>query len=205
MKYTYRFFSVIFVLFILVSCKKDSNKNQENDLENSQEKEITTTTKPHIITPEDRKMAKSVLAKMMLTPETKTFVSAMVTAGLTDVLSIQDGPFTVLAPSNDAFEKNPEEKMNLLFSNENKEMLSNLINNHIVEGKMDYTILVQEVKNNGGSYKLTTLSGNSLTVSMNENDIVIEDKNGVKALLVKKDINGSNGVIHILDSVFNVD
>ncbi len=205
MKYTYRVFSVIFLLFILASCKEKSNKNQENNSENNQGKEITTIIKPHIATPEDRKKAKSVLIKMMLMPETKLFVSAMVTAGLTDMLSKQDGPFTVLAPSNDAFEKKSEGGMDLLFANDNKEMLINLINNHIIEGKLDYLTLVQEVNNNRGNYKLTTLSGNSLAVSMNGNDIVIEDENGVKALLVKKDIKGSNGVIHILNSVFNVD
>ena len=198
MKNIYHTLWIFCLAAVLFACKNDIK-----DSKSMNDKEIIKTeTKP--LPNEDKRELKSVFSKLMITQELKTYVRFIISADLVEVLSNQKGPFTVFAPTIDAFNNIPKEKMNLLLDYNKRVFLIDLIKTHIVEGNLDFATLVQSISKNGGIYNLKTLSGVTLTASMIGNEIIIKDNNGVKAIIGKSDINGSNGVIHVLDTVLGV-
>ncbi len=137
----------------------------------------------------------------MVTTELKTFVGMLVTTGLANKLAKEDGPFTILAPSNDAFKNIDVNKMEALLNSANLEQLTVLVNSHIVKASLDSVNLVQKIKEGNGKYKIVTLSGATYTASKEDAEIVLTDKNGNTSVIGKSDISGSNGVLHILNNV----
>jgi len=198
MKNIYHTIWILCLTAVLVACKNDIE-----DSKSMNDKEIINTeTKP--LSKEAKRELNSIFSKLMITQELKTYVRFIISADLVEVLSNQKGPFTVLAPTIDAFNNIPKEKMNLLLNYNKKEILIDLVKTHIVEGNLDSATLVQSINKNGGIYNLKTLSGVTLTASMIGNEIVIKDNKGVKAIIGKSDINGSNGVVHVLDTVLGL-
>ena len=196
MKYFLRIACVFGLTLVLFSCKSDSKESTPKAVEIPAKKELTQ---------KERKQLNSVLTKAMVTSELSTFVGAIVSSGLSDMLSKGDGPFTVFAPSNAAFSKIAEKKMQFLLNQANKEELSNLVNSHIVKASLDSATLVQNIKEANGSYKIVTMSGATYTATREGADIVITDISGAKALVGKSDISGSNGFLHVLDNVLSKD
>ena len=123
------FLGLSLLSIVLVSCKN----NQKEETPSVETNEVTTPQKAQkkILTEEDRKVIASVLAKVMSTPELKSFASAIVTVEATELLSKEDGPYTVLAPTNAAFDAIPKEKMNPFLRPENKANFGKLVKNHI--------------------------------------------------------------------------
>lgn len=194
MKHFFRIICVFGLTLALFSCKSDSKESAPKAGEIPAKKELTK---------EDIKQVNSILTKAMVTPELRTFVSTLVSAGLSDKLTKEEGPFTILAPSNEAFGKIDGKRMESLLNQANKEQLSKLVNSHIVKASLDSATLVQKIKEANGSYEIVTLSGEKFTASREGNDIVITDKSGEKATIGKSDISGSNGVLHVLDNVLS--
>ncbi|WP_034261362.1 fasciclin domain-containing protein [Altibacter lentus] len=202
MKNMYPFLSLLLVFLTLLSCKSDT---KEATGDTSEEATQVVSEKPvvkerKIPTEAEKKQAKSVLSKLMVTPELKAFTSFLVSAQLTDLVMKDEGPYTILAPTNEAFDNLEESVRNGFLRRENKEQLTAVLRNHIVSGSLDSATLFQNSKN--GNYTLTTLNGETLTVTKEGNDIVITAASGVKAKIGKSDIQGSNGVVHIVDAVF---
>ncbi len=193
----------LFTLFI-VSCKNEVKDQENTSTEKTEITEVKKAEKKEL-TADDVERINSVMSRLMATPELKKYTSFVVTAGLTEVLAQQKGPYTVLAPSNAAFDSLDVEKTNFYLNPKNKEKLVNLLKSHIVEGNIDSAVMLQDIKKHSGRLMMKTLSGGSLTASTKQMDIVITDEKGNKALIVKSDINGSNGVIHVLNAVLNVD
>lgn len=186
----------LMMVAVLTACKNDAKTSDTTDAANQE----TAVPEKKELTEQDKLRISSVMTKVMMTPELKTFSSTLVSAQMADMLSTQEGPFTVLAPSSDAFAAVPKETMNGLTNPANIAQLEGLLKNHIVEGSMDSVSLVQRIKQEG-SMTLTTLGGASLTATMDGNDIVIATEGGGKAVVGKSDITGSNGVVHVLDQV----
>ena len=155
------------------------------------------------LTVEEKEQLNSVMSKLMITGETKTFASALVSTGLTDMLSKNKGPYTIFAPTTIAFDSLNIEKRKEILNPKNKEKLSKVIKNHIVEGEVNSSELLQKTK--GSANTLKTLGGASLTITKQGSDIVITDGSGAKAVLGKSDIEGSNGVVHVIDKVLSLD
>jgi len=197
------YFSSFIVLSVLLlsACKNDPKEEVINDSNKS--RTVVQKERP-APSAEKIKLNNSIMVKVMATPELKTFTSCLVTAGMIDTFLKEEGPFTILAPSNSAFEKLEKEKYNALFNQTNKDVFEKVIKTHIVEGMIDSVTLVQDIKKNG-STKLTTLSGVVLTATMDGNEIVIKDPQGTIAIIGKSDIKGQNGVLHIIDTVLNID
>lgn len=116
-----------------------------------------------------------------------TLVSAVQAAGLAETLS-GDGPFTVFAPTNDAFAKLPEGTVDDLLKPENKDKLKSILTYHVVPGK----VMASDVK----SGEVETVNGKMITVSMDGDTVMID-----KAKVIKTDVVASNGVIHWIDGV----
>ncbi|UYH54294.1 fasciclin domain-containing protein [Qipengyuania sp. SS22] len=129
-----------------------------------------------------------------------TLVSAVTAAGLGDTLS-GDGPFTVFAPTNDAFAKIPEATLTELTTNDT-ETLGNILTYHVVEGNVDAATLTQAITDAGDAgYTITTVNGGTLTATVVDGNVVLTDAAGGTATVTATDVTASNGVIHVIDTV----
>ena len=129
-----------------------------------------------------------------------TLVAAVKAAGLVDTLS-GPGPFTVFAPTNDAFAKLPTGTVETLLKPENKAMLTSMLTYHVVPGRITAADLMAKIKAGGGWAKLTTVQGGTLTASMMGGMVMLTDAKGGMAHVTQADVMQSNGVIHVTDAV----
>ena len=129
-----------------------------------------------------------------------TLVSAVTAAGLGETLS-GEGPYTVFAPTNDAFAKIPEATLTELTTNDT-ETLSTILTYHVVEGNVDAATLTQAIADAGeGGYTITTVNGGTLTATVVDGDVVLTDAAGGTSTVTATDVAASNGVIHVIDTV----
>ncbi len=129
-----------------------------------------------------------------------TLVAAVTAAGLAETLG-GEGPFTVFAPTNDAFAKLPAGTVDDLLKPENKEKLSSILTYHVVSGKFDAATVIEAINTNNGKYTVTTVQGGSLDLSLKDGNVMLTDANGGTATVVIPDVAASNGVIHAVDTV----
>jgi len=129
-----------------------------------------------------------------------TLVTALKAAGLVGALK-GDGPFTVFAPTNDAFAKIDAGALNDLLKPQNKQKLASILTYHVVSGKLAAKDVVKALEKGKGKVDLTTLNGAKLKVVQNEKGIWLQDENGNYSKITQTDVMGSNGVIHIIDTV----
>ncbi|WP_424770908.1 fasciclin domain-containing protein [Pontixanthobacter sp.] len=129
-----------------------------------------------------------------------TLVAAVKAAGLVETLS-GPGPFTVFAPTNDAFAKLPAGTVDTLLKPENKTALAGVLTYHVVPGRVTAGELVKMIGNGGGMAKLTTVNGATLTAKMMNGNVVLVDAKGGTATVTQADVMQSNGVIHVTNAV----
>ena len=129
-----------------------------------------------------------------------TLVAAVKAADLVATLS-SDGPFTVFAPTNDAFAKLPEGAVAGLLKPESKTALTGVLTYHVVAGKFEAAAVIDAIKANNGMFKVTTVQGGEIILSLEGAKVILTDSNGAKATVVIADVAASNGVIHAIDSV----
>ncbi len=129
-----------------------------------------------------------------------TLVTAVQAADLAETLS-SEGPFTVFAPTNDAFAKLPEGTVATLTQPENKEKLSGILTYHVVSGEYMAEDVIKAINDNGGSFTIPTVQGGSLTATLENGKVVLTDATGAKSTVVMTDVDASNGVIHAIDAV----
>jgi uncharacterized surface protein with fasciclin (FAS1) repeats len=129
-----------------------------------------------------------------------TLVAAVKAAGLVDTL-MSPGPFTVFAPVNSAFDKLPAGTVESLLKPENKATLTSVLTYHVVHGKLSADDLKAKVKAGGGKATLKTVEGENLTVSVAGRKLEISDAKGDTSIITIPDVNQSNGVIHVVDTV----
>ncbi|MDX2209724.1 MAG: fasciclin domain-containing protein [Sphingopyxis sp.] len=129
-----------------------------------------------------------------------TLVTAVKAADLVAPLSAP-GPITVFAPTNDAFAKLPAGTVDTLVKPENKAALTGVLTYHVVAGEVTSAKLAEQIAAGGGSAKLKTLAGGTLTASMEGDAVVLTDAKGGKSRVVVADVLAANGVIHAIDTV----
>lgn len=146
-------------------------------------------------------MQKNIVENALNSPDHTTLVAAVKAAGLADTLAGK-GPFTVFAPTNDAFENLPEGTVDTLFLPQNKGTLTKVLTYHVVPGRMDMKELAAAIKKGGGSTKLQTVAGDWLSFMWNgPSNIVVKDAKGGVASISTYDVYQSNGVIHVINRV----
>ena len=143
---------------------------------------------------------KNIVENAVNSPDHTTLVAAVKAAGLVDTLSGK-GPFTVFAPTNDAFGKLPAGTVETLVRPENKATLTGILTYHVVAGKYDAKKLMQLIRKGGGQATLRTVSGGTLTARMNGAGVTITDEKGGMSNVTTADVYQSNGVIHVVDTV----
>ena len=129
-----------------------------------------------------------------------TLVAAVKAAGLVDTLK-GPGPFTVFAPTNAAFAALPAGTVDTLLKPENKGTLTKVLTYHVVPGKLDAATLQKMIMAGHGKAMLKTVQGEMLTVSLQGGKVIVTDSKGGMATVTTADVNQSNGVIHVVDSV----
>ena len=143
---------------------------------------------------------KTVAVNASAAPNLSTLVTAVKAAGLVDTLN-GPGPYTVFAPTNDAFGKLPAGTVDTLTQPDNKAQLTTVLTYHVVPGTYDSKKLMKEIKKNGGSYQLKTVQGEPLTLTTDNGMIKITDAKGGSAMVTTADVYQSNGVVHVVDTV----
>lgn len=133
-------------------------------------------------------------------PDHTTLVAAIKAADLVGTLS-GNGPFTVFVPVNSAFDKLPAGTVPTLLKAENKGMLTKVLTYHVVAGNLDSKAVAKAIKAGNGKAELTTVSGGKLWAMLEGKNVVLMDEKGGKATVTAVDLKGSNGVIHVIDSV----
>ncbi|GGI27795.1 fasciclin domain-containing protein [Pedobacter mendelii] len=129
-----------------------------------------------------------------------TLVAAVKAAELVETLK-SAGPFTVFAPTNEAFAKLPAGTVETLVKPENKATLTKILTYHVVAGKMDSKAIAKAIKAGGGKAELTTVEGEKLTAQMMGKKLMLTDAKGGMSTVTIADVNQKNGVIHVVDTV----
>jgi uncharacterized surface protein with fasciclin (FAS1) repeats len=129
-----------------------------------------------------------------------TLVAAVKAAGLVQTLE-GTGPFTVFAPTNEAFAKLPAGTVDTLLKPENKDQLTKILTYHVVAGKVTAKDLMKQIKDGGGKAELKTVEGGTITASMIDGKIMLTDEKGGTATVTIANVYQSNGVIHVIDTV----
>jgi uncharacterized surface protein with fasciclin (FAS1) repeats len=129
-----------------------------------------------------------------------TLVAAVKAADLVATLQGK-GPFTVFAPTNDAFNKLPAGTVENLLKPENKATLASILTYHVVSGKLDAAAVLAAIKKGDGKAVLTTVNGGKLTASLSGKNVVLTDEKGGSATVTATDLKASNGVVHVIDTV----
>jgi uncharacterized surface protein with fasciclin (FAS1) repeats len=143
---------------------------------------------------------KTIVKNAANSPINKTLVAAVKAGGLVDTLN-SPGPFTVFAPTDDAFAKLPAGTVDTLVKPENKDTLDKILTYHVVAGRISSRQLAGMIKKGGGKATLKTVQGEDLTASMSGNNIILTDAKGGTATVTTADVFQSNGVIHVIDTV----
>lgn len=130
-----------------------------------------------------------------------TLVAAVTAAGLVETLN-SDGPFTVFAPPNSAFDKLPEGTVETLVKPENKETLTGILTYHVVAGEVMAADLVAAIQaQEDGTFEITTVNGAILTASIVDGAPILTDAAGNTSNIIATDVDASNGVVHLIDTV----
>ena len=143
---------------------------------------------------------KTIVENAVNSPIHTTLVAAVKAAGLVDTLN-SPGPFTVFAPTNDAFDKLPAGTVDTLLKPENKPTLVKILTYHVVPGKISSKDLEKMIKKAHGKATLKTVQGEDLTATLSGGRIVLTDAKGGTATVTTPDVVQSNGVIHVIDAV----
>lgn len=129
-----------------------------------------------------------------------TLVAAVKAANLVETLS-SEGPFTVFAPVNSAFEALPAGTVDTLLKPESKDALTGILTYHVVEGKYMAADVIDAINKNDGAFSVKTVQGGMITLSLADEKVMLKDEKGNMATVVMADVAASNGVVHAIDTV----
>ena len=178
-------------LVFSTACANNKEKTPKETNEITTEKVVETTvvdTTPNIV------------GVAVANENFSTLVAAVKAAGLVETLS-GNGPFTVFAPVNAAFDKLPEGTVSGLLKPESKDALTSLLTYHVVAGKFMAADVVKAIGDNNGKFSIPTVQGGTLTASISDGNVILTDAKGNTSTIIITDVAASNGVIHAIDSV----
>lgn len=144
--------------------------------------------------------SKNIVENAVNSKDHTTLVAAVTAAGLVEILQ-SDGPFTVFAPVNKAFEALPDGTVETLLLPENKQALQGVLTYHVLSRKFSAADIVAAIKKGKGTATFVTVSGGKLMAKINKGKVQLVDENGGIATVTIADVNQSNGVIHVIDAI----
>ena len=143
---------------------------------------------------------KTIVTNASTSPIHTTLVNAVQQADLVDTLN-SPGPFTVFAPTDDAFDQVPQQTINSLMMDENRAQLRKVLTYHVVPGRITAADLMARIRAGNGRVTLPTIAGDRLTFEMRGDMVMLTGFNGSTATVTQADVMQSNGVIHVVDGV----
>ncbi|WP_179334855.1 fasciclin domain-containing protein [Winogradskyella costae] len=143
---------------------------------------------------------KDIVSNAVNSKDHTTLVAAVKAAELVETLQ-GEGPFTVFAPTNAAFDKLPEGTVTSLLKPENKGKLQSVLTYHVLAGKFSGKEIMKAIKKGNGKATFKTVNGDMITAMMDGKALVLKDSAGNKSMVTIADVNQSNGVIHVIDTV----
>ncbi len=143
---------------------------------------------------------KDIFDNAMNSKDHTTLVAAVKAAGLVDTLK-SDGPFTVFAPTNEAFDKLPAGTVDTLLKPENRDQLKKVLTYHVIPGRITSKQLVAMIQKDGGQAQLKTVEGGTIIAMLDGDNVVLKDEKGGTATVTLADVMQKNGVIHVINSV----
>ena len=144
---------------------------------------------------------RNIIENALISADHTTLVAAVKAAGLVDTLQ-GAGPFTVFAPTNEAFDKLPAGTVDTLLKPENRSLLTKVLTYHVVAGRLSSSDLMKKIKEGNGTAELTTVEGGKLWVMVHDGKhIMLKDEKAGTALVTIANVFQSNGVIHVIDPV----
>ncbi|MGV9004405.1 fasciclin domain-containing protein [Flavobacterium sp.] len=183
--------TIAFIAIIAASCKDGK----------AVETEGTAMDTATVVTDEPAMEAPTTIVDVAAgNADFSTLVAAVKAAGLVETLT-SEGPFTVFAPTNAAFDKLPAGTVDGLLKPENAEKLKALLTYHVVAGKFDAAAVTDAITKGKGKYTVTTVQGGKIDLSLKDGKVILTDANGKMATVVMADVAASNGVIHAIDAV----
>lgn len=144
--------------------------------------------------------SKNIIENAVNSKDHTTLVAAVKAAGLVTTLEGK-GPFTVFAPTNEAFAKLPKGTVDTLLKPENKAKLTKILTCHVIAAEATAAVVKRMVKEDGGAHKVKTVGGCMLTLRDKNGHVTVTDENGNTARVTIPDVKQSNGVIHVIDKV----
>ncbi|MFD2828544.1 fasciclin domain-containing protein [Leeuwenhoekiella polynyae] len=188
--------SMAMIATIAFTSCKDNEKSESEDVMTQEEVAMETETSAEATMPEQETIA----AIAMDNDDFSTLVTAVKAADLAETLK-SEGPFTVFAPTNAAFDKLPKGTVATLTEAENKEKLADILKYHVVSGEYMAADIIKAIQDNDGSFTIATVEGEELTATLDGEKVILTDANGNKSTVVMADVDASNGVIHAIDAV----
>lgn len=173
---------------VLASCGEGNKKEEE------------TTTESTEVVMEEPTQPSTIVDVAVGNENFSTLVAAVKAASLVETLS-SEGPFTVFAPTNDAFAKLPAGTVDNLLKPENLETLKSVLTYHVVAGKFEAAAVIEAINNNNGKFTVETVQGGKIDLSLVDGKVVLTDANGKTSTVAMPDVAASNGVIHAIDTV----
>jgi len=130
----------------------------------------------------------------------KTLVAAVQAADLVETLR-GEGPFTIFAPTDEAFDKLPEGTLNTLLKPENKDQLRQVLTYHLLAGSFEAADVLEAIRENGNRAVFETVEGGELTATIREDAVYFRDEQGNESMLLVTNLKGANGMVHVIDGV----
>lgn len=196
MKLVFRLAFTFLVVLSIFSCKNETGS------EGAEGSSVVDSTQIKMQQEQKEKVLQSLLNKIISNPELKTFSSALLTGGLTDMLANEEGSYTVIAPNNGAFENVGREQLKPLFNQAQLPVLKALLENHIIPQVLNTQEMLQELQSKD-SIQVATMGGATLTFYQKEGALIIHDENNVDAGILEADIKANNGSLMVINQVLN--
>ncbi|GAA4066957.1 hypothetical protein GCM10022389_09800 [Flavobacterium cheonanense] len=184
--------TIVVIAAISISCDGKKKEGETTDVATDTTEVVADTTKVET--------ASTIVDVALGNPDFSTLVAAVKAAGLVETLS-SEGPFTVFAPTNAAFDKLPAGAVDSLLKPENLEKLKGLLTYHVVAGKFDAAAVTEAITKGKGKFTVTTVQGGKIDLGLKDGKVTLTDANGKTSTVVIADVAASNGVIHAIDSV----
>ncbi len=143
---------------------------------------------------------KNIVENALNSKDHTTLVAAVKAAGLVDTLE-GNGPFTVFAPTNAAFDKLPAGTVDTLLKPENQGQLKKVLTYHVIAGRVSSKQLIGMIMKDGGQTQLKTVEGGTIIAMLDGKNVVLKDEKGDTAIVTQADVMQKNGVIHVIDTV----
>ena len=178
------------------SCKDNEKDTSEETMTEEEMAMETTDVSTEATMPEQETIAEIAMGN----EDFSTLVTAVKAAGLAETLK-SEGPFTVFAPTNAAFDKLPEGTVSALVEPANKEKLAGILKYHVVSGEYMAADVVKAINDNDGSFTIPTVQGGELTATLEGENVILTDAAGNKSTVIMTDVDASNGVMHAIDAV----